>query len=353
MASRFGRLVPDIQGLTSRLSAFSSQAATCGRTLDVHMGTHLQVLGEHQGRTMAFCGRESTQKELLERGIPSYILTDRRERDHRRLVVTEADRVVAEALGVAVPRPMSDETRRGFLLACIVKGADRARAQGASALAIDTRADWLLLGDTMLLYCEQPELVEEVRSHGGRVIAADVKLGEVALTSDGVSWRDAVVLESAVASTLKEERAIEWLACRRAVLGQPIGAQANVGPPVVFHEEPGLRVVAYPYADCQTEDVIAILDAGDDCSIPEDFGLALRKAGIASAVLWITGEQAKPSSLRRFLWDSELNNVALVALEDPTADTPTPPWARHLRLLNLHENNASDFALKLAAARQG
>ena len=81
------------------------------------------------------------------------------------LVLVEAERVIAEALRLPTPRPMSDESRTGSLLACEVTGVTDALERARAAMQDDPRSDWLVIGNTMLLYTESEELEESLISH--------------------------------------------------------------------------------------------------------------------------------------------------------------------------------------------
>ena len=108
---------------------------------------------------MLMSGRRHPVGEALARSVPAYVLSDRRrERRPEELPIVEAERVVAESLRLPTPRPMSDEARVGTLLSLAVANRADARAQVRSATREDPRADWIIIGDRLVLYTESADL---------------------------------------------------------------------------------------------------------------------------------------------------------------------------------------------------
>lgn len=87
--------------------------------------------------------------------------------DDRVVDVSEAPRLVEEALRVPTPRPRSPATRRGGLVAIPVGSHAEARAEALEAVRTDPHADWTHLGDHLLLYTEDPDLEDELAERPG------------------------------------------------------------------------------------------------------------------------------------------------------------------------------------------
>ena len=68
---------------------------------------------------------------------------------HWDLSMRETPRVIAEAVRLAVPRPVPDAARRGTLIALPEESPSAARARGVDALRADPCADWVTIGGPM------------------------------------------------------------------------------------------------------------------------------------------------------------------------------------------------------------
>ncbi|MBR0820271.1 hypothetical protein [Bradyrhizobium liaoningense] len=122
--------------------------------------THSRRMG-----VMLMSGRNRPVAEALAAGIPAYVLSDQHLYGIEQLVLVEAERVIAEALRLPTPRPMSDESRTGSLLACEVTDVTDALERARAAIQDDPRSDWLVIGGTMLLYVESEELEQSLISN--------------------------------------------------------------------------------------------------------------------------------------------------------------------------------------------
>jgi hypothetical protein len=154
----------------NRLELMSSVTRLGAEPLLVDTAADLKALtfdSAHSRRmgVMLMSGRNRPVAEALAAGIPAYVLSDQRLPGVEQLVLVEAERVVAEALRLPTPRPMSDESRTGSLLACEVTGVTDALERARAAMQDDPRSDWLVIGNTMLLYTESEELEESLISH--------------------------------------------------------------------------------------------------------------------------------------------------------------------------------------------
>ncbi|MEP2235749.1 hypothetical protein [Hyphomonas sp.] len=341
LVTRFGRPVPDIAALERRLDALASAVQQQGKRLHVARFDGAATSPEPIGnaRVMALCGNESTRDRLLERQIPAYQLVDRRSNDHRRLPVIEAERVVQEALRLPVPRPMSDEDRRGHLLTMPVAEAPGIIGNEPEMLAQDPRADWLVLGETQVTYVESDALADRFGSAGGQVLAPEIALGELQVSAFGIFTAERMLFEAPDAARVAalDGEALPWQACRRGHFTRESASEFRNEPVETYRMVYGddLRVFARRYCASSTHRIVAILggDAGIGQEIVEEVAYGLQEAGIPAALVWIAGANG-PDYLPRFLWDSELHNLAAIALCGCPDASYGPPWAVKVRVPN-------------------
>ena len=160
------RLIDDLRSLDllSRIEALGAE------TLVLDAAADLSALASApSGRmgVMLMSGRHQPVAEALRAAIPAYVLSDRRLTGVEQLSVVDAGRVIAEGLRLPTPRPMSDETRKGFLLAVKIVDITDIRARVRAAMRHDPHADWIVIGSTMLLYGEDEELERDLIPQAG------------------------------------------------------------------------------------------------------------------------------------------------------------------------------------------
>ena len=371
LLQRFGRLVPDTAALIHRLGRFQQAGglqvllfriggdeAALRDDLDwLGMGTRYgapeptvvadarELAARTGSRTIVFAGREQTAREMLASGLPSYVVSDRRAPDHRLLPIVEADRVAAESIRVPVPRPMSDQTRRGMLLSIAVASPEEARAHGLDALRLDPRADWLTLGENQIFYVELPAAADWLRSAGAAQIGADVALGAVSILPAEPVQRYVVALARTPRHALHLRRdgtAGNWWGGRRTRIDAPAApgsgidllpslrghrygtasgssmsslSRADPAPPAAAPQERGLdgealSCLMLPFLHPEIEALSAIwFESGAEPGRSEFAAELARRAGLKEAVLVCNRRGSASESLKSLLWQQEENNL--------------------------------------------
>lgn len=382
LVQRFGRLVPDTAALLDRIAVLRAQAGGDLKVVLVRFGADrpegvasdidslglgsarnalnaeiaalphgTNLAGLTGRRTMLFGGSEHSVGLALATGLPAYVVSDRRLPDHRRLFLGEADRMIAEALRRPVPRPMSDETRTGIVLALEGGSAKRVRARGLELLRLDPRADWLQLGPRQVVYTEIEEVADRLSREGAQLVARDIHLGALAIGR---------LAEQAGGKLLVRDRKLglglfigagtrSWASVRRARIGtaaqeapgthtsllslqqhdqlllglvdgtvQVLDFPAALVYSGVSFDHDGQACVALPFVDDESE-TLAILVQTEACETTgapfravASLALALRRCGDRGGLLLCSGETRSADASERVLWEQERSRLRTV-----------------------------------------
>lgn len=420
LLQRFGRLVPDTAALIHRLGelrrtdgspALQILLFRIGRD-EAALRDDLEWLGIPAGyrapkqtvaadardlatksgsRTIFFVGREQTAREMLALGLPTYVVSDRLTSDHRLLPIVEADRVAAESIRVPVPRPMSEQTRRGMLFSIDASSPHETRARGIDALRLDSRADWLTLGENQILYVELPMAADWLRSAGALQIAADVPLGAISilpaegaqpditplartprhvlhLRQDGTpgNWRherrtriDAPAPPNSGTDFLPSLRGHRYGA--GAGSSMPGLGQLDPVPPAAVSQERGLdgdtlssRMLPFLHPQIEALSVIWF-DSGAEPHLSEFAAELARQAGLNEAVLIFKRQGSASESLQRLLWQQEENNLAAAVHLTAVGSPPEANFSGRVPVLEIQvdwnrENEIAGAAQRLRQA---
>lgn len=196
LLQRFGRPNPDAVGLVEVLGrlqaglarrprprAASETERTRQRALSIEVaavrffadgttsdgesatGLPLHVLDEDSDLTagdLYFTTSHTRLAAALRRDATAYVVGLEPVASERSVDFSTVPRLVEEALRLPTARPRSQATRRGGLLAISVTSKVQARSEALEAIRVDPNADWVQLGNHLLLYTENPDLEDRL-----------------------------------------------------------------------------------------------------------------------------------------------------------------------------------------------
>lgn len=153
----------------------------------------------------------------LRRDVTAYVVGLEPVASERSVDFSTVPRLVEEALRLPTARPRSQATRRGGLLAISVTSKVQARSEALEAIRVDPNADWVQLGDHLLLYTEDPDLEDRL------AVRPDVEH-----LSYGVSRDDLVVERSSTGPATDDEATAtaDDAAAQRRISRSPTSADA-------------------------------------------------------------------------------------------------------------------------------
>lgn len=371
LLQRFGRAVPDGVALLEGIARLRAQAAAGKARLEIVLarfgsaectrlendlttlglaplmerlgaggrlfadGATLAVPGE---RVMLFAGRWTPARQALALGMPAYLVGDRREGDHRQLAIEEAPRVLAESLGLAVPRPMSPNSRRGSLIMLPPAGPADRQARGTDLLRHDLHADWFALGQHQIVYVENGEVTASLLVGGGTLLASQVRLAEVGLARPGECVRrgETLFVHDGFRLGQFEGEGAPWRMIRRASLApDTLAAIETAGPAIPgptaallasqfgpWHgpaptladdagfDIPFARYVATPTNGTDAGPILAFVADKGSAAALRAFAASMERHPDRCAAIFCRATVPPQEAIRRILWDQELNRLA-------------------------------------------
>jgi hypothetical protein len=428
LLQRFGRRVPDAVGLVARavnLRAWRATAAS-GSTLDISVVRFRDRGNEEQGRAelmqdwarlgladevrefglepllldgsaalqrmaaagsgvMLMSGRHAPVSDALASGIPAYVVSDRRQRSPEQLPVVDAERVLAESIRLPTPRPVAADSRSGSVLAIPISDVADARRHAEAAIREDARADWIVLGDHLLLYTENDESARRLtETEQARQLRVEVKTrllsvvppgadapshplfsrdGYALIIDDGdgserMGWNEA---RRRVFGSHRQMRS--WLPGRTTssvdnwtdaglqnfadgTAGQMLTQLRAVLPamaaPDVLPAKSSIVSFTSPYGHDQTEDLVAVMygPAAPDTALPADVVYAADARMAVSAARTLVQRRRSPGVLHclaatvpvpdvlgQLLWGGERNRLVVTIRLERTTETAAPASA--------------------------
>ena len=220
--------------------------------------------------------------------------------EERGLAFTDVPRILEEALRLPSPRPMAAAVRKGGLLAIPVAGPADARARALEVMRVDPNADWVTLGDSLVLYTEEPDLEDRLAeepgvehlSYGVNKQSLVVELeagggdGGALLRRPGFALREAGGRAAGVAGAT----ALPWNRARRRIFaaGRQRAAAAPPPPPSAEDFHAALQRYREPAAE-------AARSAADDPA--EAMLAAIRRLAGAAAGADLLRRDGRPAAL--------------------------------------------------------
>lgn len=358
LIQRFGRLVPDAVALLHQVRAIRGQLGPGAAALEVviarfgpgdeaTVAADLEALGltglaaaldaratilrdpaaltagKESIDTMLLAGRSASAREALAAGLPAYVVEDRQARDHRRLAIAEAPRVIAESLRLATPRPMSDDSRAGSLIAVPADGSFEARARAIAVAAADPWADWLALGGWQIFHAGGESAVDRLMdTPRARRLAGEVHRSELALAGPGMAAGPGGALFEAAGFRLglvPDVGGLEWRRVRRGWFAAPSYPRRPSPPALASVRDAAASggaeasgwSVADPFADDNEDALLAIVEQGDG-PLAMRIGEELRAAGCGAGLLYGFGFSSPAEALERLLWEGEINRLRAI-----------------------------------------
>jgi hypothetical protein len=314
-------------------------------------GADLAGLADPATGVMLLAGCESEARAAIQASVLAYLISDRAPAEHWHLPVHETPRVIAEAVRLAVPRPVPDAARRGTLIVLPEESPSGTRARGIQALRVDLRADWVTIGEEQILY------IEDARARalmlavpGARELAENIRLQSLAIARGREGSPDIVFASGKYSLTIRALPGdLRWEQVRRARLGAPSPPPTAPSQPEPLHglteqmtdqsieriksmAHPGepLRCEALPYGTESSDSItMLLLDRDVDGPGATSFALRLRERLGGDAML-VCSDKAAPS---RALWQADRNRLRAIVQLRPAdefsvarvADQSEPP----------------------------
>ena len=109
-------------------------------------------------------GNRRVYEEAWALGLDAYLVGLEPAEPSRGLAFGDIPRILEEKLRLPTARPMSNVARTGGLLAVTCADTAEARAQALEAMQADAQADWVILGNVLILYTEEPDYEDHLVS---------------------------------------------------------------------------------------------------------------------------------------------------------------------------------------------
>ncbi len=172
-AVRFGASPGDEAGLAalrrklSQLEPWSAVGSLAGGAVVATDPSDLPPTASGPDRLILLTASHRWFQQAVAASMEAYHIGHSKPPEHRGLPFDEVPRILEEALRIPTARPMSQGTRTGGLVSIPTTGPADARARALAALLEDPTADWLTIGEDLILYTEQPDLEDRLSEQPG------------------------------------------------------------------------------------------------------------------------------------------------------------------------------------------
>jgi hypothetical protein len=188
LLERFGRPVPDAVAIAAALRRLDARLRGGPRRVDLAVESirfaaadppapeddvaglparRVDAPAALPAASLLFTASHSRCREAAEAGLAAYVVGLGVPAQERGLGFTDVPRVVEESLRLPTARPMAAGVRTGGLLAIPAADPGAARARILDVVRVDANADWVTLGDVLVLYTEEPDLEDRLAAEDG------------------------------------------------------------------------------------------------------------------------------------------------------------------------------------------